>query len=239
MSRAVEAFEHADFPWGAVTIVLVLAVLFGALARLGAQPLRLEVYGEIEHADVAAMTETMAPLLRQGFFGLRERELEESLRNMPWVRKSDSELLWPNRLAVHLVEHRVVARMEAGGVLVDGGEVIDASVAGDLPVVRSTPSRTADIASVLKLVQSACPGCQISRLELRPGDQLHLSLQWQENPVDVELGRPKWEPALRRLTEHALPELGGRLADVALIDLRHRHAYAVRWRNKTQQESLS
>lgn len=239
MSRTVDAIEHADFPWGAVSVLVVLAVLFGGLARLGGQPLQLEVYGNVRYADMDQMTETMHPLLQQGFFGLRKQQLNEALRQIPWIRESEAELLWPNRLALRLVEHQVVARMESGGVLVDGGDVIDQEVEGHWPVVQSTVNRRADVVDVLTLVATACPQCTLSRLELRPGDQLRLSLLWQQNPIEVELGRPSWEPALNRLTNHALPELGDRLAEVALIDLRHRHAYAVRWRELNEKERHS
>ena len=240
MTRAASQWETtaAEFPWGAAAIIVVLAVLFGGLARLGAQPLRLELYGSLQHTDVAALSATLEPLLQEGFFAADAEAIAQAIEGQGWVRDMESERLWPNRLAVRVQEHVPLALVETGGVLMADGSVIDSPFDAALPRVRSTPQRLKEIAGVMQLVAERCADCELQRLELREGNQLRLTLAWDGQAVDVELGRPDWAAALRRLTEHALPELRSQLPQVAVIDMRHRHAYAVRWR-PSQQENHS
>lgn len=234
MSRhdsAADARVPMDVPWGAMLMLVVLAVLFGGLARLGAQPLSLELYGALEYTRMADLDAAVQPALQEGFFSVESQAIQTAVGQLPWVATVRTERLWPDRLAMHVKEHTPVAQLADGGVLTAAGSKLDVPTPEDLalPVVRSHPSRLADMVVVLREMAAGCAGCRVERLILRPGNQLALHLNWDGQSVAVELGRPDWERALHRLTTHALPVLRPRLADVRSIDMRHRHAYAVQW----------
>ncbi len=222
----------AEFPWGGVSILVVLAILFGGLARLGAQPLRLELYGDLKRTDSAAVAAQLRPALEKGFFAASTQQINRNLEALPWVAGAEAEFLWPDRLALRITEHRPLAAVENGGVLTAAGTVISAAVSDTLPVVRGTQRRAKDIADVLRMVKEACDDCVVQGLEMRGGNQLRLQLAWAGHVIRVELGRPDWREALTRLTTHALPELRPQLDRVQTIDMRYRHAYAVRWNNE-------
>lgn len=219
----------AEFPWGGVSILIVLAILFGGLARLGAQPLRLELYGDLQRTDAGFVAAQLQPALQGGFFAVSSTEVQEQLRGVPWVESAQAEFLWPDRVALHIQEHTPLAAIDGGGVLTEAGTIIAVDAPDSLPVVRGTQRRTQDIAEVLRLVQDACADCAVRGLEMRGGQQLRLQLTWAEHELRVELGRPDWRDAMERLTTYALPALRERLASVDTIDMRHRHAFAVRW----------
>ncbi len=231
--------QAAEFPWGGVSILVVLAILFGGLARLGAQPLRLELYGDLQRTANGAIAAQLRPVLEKGFFAASADEIQADLQALPWVAQAQAEFLWPDRLALRVREHRPLAAIENGGVLTDAGTVIATTTSEPLPVVRGTQHRAKDIAEVLQLVKEACAACAVRGLELRAGNQLSLQLAWEGHAMRVELGRPDWRDALERLTAHALPELQPRLQQVETIDLRYRHAYAVRWNEEGNMEQQS
>lgn len=231
MSVANEVLSDsvAEFPWGGVSILIVLAILFGGLARLGAQPLQLELYGDLQRSEAGAITAELRPALQAGFFAASSAEVRAQLAEVPWVEAAQTEFLWPDRLALHITEHTPLAAIEGGGVITKAGTIIDVPAPGGLPIVRGTQHRTQDIAEVLRLVQEACADCAVRGLEIRGGQQLRLQLTWADHALRVELGRPDWRDAMARLTNHALPALREQLARVETIDMRYRHAYAVRW----------
>lgn len=230
-----------EFPWGAAAFILILAILFGGLARLSNEPLRVELYGQFQQIAAPDIHAALKPIVSGGFFGTSRPAVREELNALPWVRSVDLEILWPNRLAVRLVEHQPVAAMASGGVLVEGGSVVPVDVPGELtlPLVKAEGARLPEVAGVLGEVREACAGCRIDGLVLRAGNQLRLDLRWEGQPIQVELGRPDWRVALARLTEQALPMLRNRLNAVEAIDMRHRHAFAVRWLESTEGELKS
>ncbi len=238
-ANAQPAVPATEFPWGGVSILLVLAVLLGGLARLGAQPLRLELYGDLQRTQNGAIAAQLRPVLEKGFFTASAREVLSELEALPWIAGAQAEFLWPDRLALWVQEHRPLAAIESGGVLTDAGTVIATTTTDTLPVVRGKQHRAKDIAEVLQLVKEACAACVVRGLELRAGNQLSLQLAWSGHVMRVELGRPDWRNALERLTTHALPALQPRLAQVETIDLRYRHAFAVRWSEEVSMEQQS
>lgn len=227
---SVAQTEVARFPWGAAAIVVLLAVLIGGLVRQGAEPLRLELYGDFTRSGAPAIADALEQARQGGFFATSAAQVEAALDTLPWVAGADIEFLWPDRLALRLREHAPLANLAAGGVLSRQGTVLAVPALPALPTVSATPGRLDEIAALLREVGGACAGCAVHGLTLRAGNQLALSLGWAPaQRVDVELGRPDWAPALRRLTESALPALRPELSRVAAIDLRYRHAFAVRW----------
>ncbi len=229
----------AEFPWGGVSILVVLAILFGGLARLGAQPLRLELYGDLQRTEGGAIAAQLRPVLEKGFFAASSDQIHDELATLPWVADTQAEFLWPDRLALRVQEHQPIALIESGGVLTEDGTIIAATAKDALPVVRGTQHRAKDIAEVLRLVKEACGDCALQGLEMRGGNQLQLQLSWAGHAVLVELGRPDWRDALERLTTYALPVLQPQLARVKAIDMRYRHAYAVRWNKEGNMENQS
>lgn len=231
--------EFTDFPWGAAAILLLLAVLLGGLARLGAQPLRIELYGDYGRTGAPAIAERLDALRAQGFFGLRHAEVQQALADLPWLEGVETEFLWPDRLALALRERQPLANLVDGGVLAADGRVLPVEPLPSLPQVRAAAYRLGEIAALMQEISSHCAGCQIAALDLRAGNQLAVQLAWDGRPIAIELGRPDWAAALKRLTAQALPALRPELDKVAAIDLRHRHSFAVRWVEAPSTEDLS
>nr|MBV6629244.1 FtsQ-type POTRA domain-containing protein [Oceanococcus sp. HetDA_MAG_MS8] len=227
---------NQEFPWGLAVLLMLLALLLLGLARLGAQPLQLELYGELERTPASQLHQALLPELQRGFFAARPEEVAAIAQSLPWVATTQQEYLWPNRLALAVEEHEPVANLRSGGVLLrDGSSIAQPAVAG-LPMVAAAPQRRDRVAAALRYVRERCAPCEVQAMTLHPGQQLGLTLGWDTATIAVELGRPDWDQALERLVQLALPALQPELDRVAAIDLRHRHAFAVRWRDAEPEE---
>lgn len=227
---------NQEFPWGLAVLLMLLALLLLGLARLGAQPLRLELYGELERTSAAELHQALLPELQRGFFAARPEQVAAIAQALPWVAQAEQEYLWPNRLALAIQEHQPVANLQGGGVLLRDGSSIAQPPVPALPMVSAAPERRSRVAAALRYVRERCAQCEVRAMTLHPGQQLGLTLNWGNASIAVELGRPDWDQALERLVQLALPSLQDDLDRVAAIDLRHRHAFAVRWRTDVPED---
>ncbi len=221
---------------------LLLAGLVGfALAEVGARPLTVELYGELEHVDPRGVQALVEPYLRAGFFSLDPDLLELRLAELPWVRSADVERLWPDRIAVRIKAHEPLARWGDAAVLTRAG-VLVASAYPPVPgveVVRidAGPADAARVARDLPRVQTILRRAEagLRGWELSPAGDLRLSLELDGFSVVAELGREDLADRVQRLAEVALPVLRPRIRTVTHIDLRYRNGFAVGWQRPEKE----
>jgi cell division protein FtsQ len=233
-----------------VAVLAVVAVLWAAHRPVFAVR-AIQVEGDLAHNNALTIRANAAPKLVGNFFTMDLAAGRRAFESVPWVRQAVVRRVWPNRLRVHLEEHRAVAlwasaaSSDAGDAEPDKlvnsyGEVFEANL-GDvedeaLPTLRGPDGSSQHMLTMFGRLQSqlAPLEARIETLELSGRGSWRVAL---DNGSEVELGRGSDDEVLARTKVFidTLPDVKRVYAQHPLLyaDLRHNEGYAVRLKGIT------
>jgi cell division protein FtsQ len=226
----------ADLLFAAGAAMLLAAFAVWVL-RMPFAPIRaVEFDAPLVHVQATDIEEALQGRLRGNFLSLSLDGVRSALETVPWVRHAAVRRVWPDRLVVHLEEHRPLARWgESGSEWVnDRGEVF------------AGPATRADLAPLPQLMGPAGTAPELLRryaemrallspLQRRPvrvalSARLALSLQLDDG-MRIELGREQARlPAQARLQRFVgiYPQtVAGRVPMPRTVDLRYPNGFAL------------
>jgi cell division protein FtsQ len=229
---------------GAIGAVAIAAAAVIWLTHLRAFAVKsIHIDGDLAHNSVLTIRANAMPKLAGNFFTLDLVAGRRAFESVPWVRQAIVQRVWPNRLAVHLEEHRAVALWidaargdEAADKLVNSyGEVFEANL-GDveddaLPTLRGPDGTSAQMLAMLARLQPEFTpmNVHVETLSLSGRGSWQVEL---DSGAALELGRGSDDEVVARTRRFVatLPELRQRYQQHPLLsaDLRHRDGYAVR-----------
>jgi cell division protein FtsQ len=232
----------------AVFVLAALALCAAALlwlARLPAFAVRsIRLDGDVARNSVSTIRANAAPKLAGSFFTIDLGRSRAAFESVPWVRRAVVSRVWPDRLAVHLEEHRASALWvsdDGNDKLVNSfGEVFEANV-GDvedeaLPRLQGPPGSAAQMLALYHRLQPVL--AKVGR-----GDLAELTLSgrgsWRaelESGAVIELGRGSDDEVLARTERfvRTVAQVTGQYQrPLESADLRHTDGYAVRLRGVT------
>ena len=222
---------------------LVAVVLLWAAHRPVFALREIRVDGDLAHNSALTIRANAAPKLAGNFFTLDLAAGRRAFESVPWVRQAIVRRVWPNRLRVHLEEHRPAALWvssasgdEASDRMVNSfGEVFEANP-GDveddaLPTLRGPEGSSAHMLAMLGRLRPefANMDAHIDTLALSGRGSWKVGL---DTGAEVELGRGSDDEVIARTGSFVatLPEVRNRYQQHPLLyaDLRHNDGYAVR-----------
>lgn len=179
----------------------------------------------------ADIRETLARLPNlKGYFGQNIQEIEQVLRQIPWVKDVVVRKMYPDRLGIGLVEYRPVAVWNELNFLSDQGIVFSLPKgrfeAKGLPILSGPDS---EAKKALEAWAKITQDLKVRNLELK---SLALDNRgaWEitlSNDVVLKLGRGDWLPKIDRFIllfpQIEVPQ--GKRLDY--VDLRYEHGAAV------------
>ncbi len=231
----------------ALALLGVIALCGVAMVWFVRQPMfairAISIDGDVSRNSVPTIRANAAPNLAGNFLTINLASARRAFESVPWVRKAVVSRVWPNRLAVHLEEHRPVALWASDSanekLVNDHGEVFEANT-GDvdddqLPTLEGPDDSSADVLAMWKQL-----GPVFAPLNTRVA-ALTLSARgsWQaqlSNGAVIELGRGSTEDVLARTRVFvaSVPDVTAQYhRTLAHADLRHNQGYAVRLRGIT------
>ena len=224
-------------------LVLVAAALLW-LARspwLNIRAIQLE--GELDRNSVATIRANATPRLHGNLLAIDLERARAAFEAVPWVRQATLRRVWPDRLAVQLVEHRPVALWQGDDgnarLVNDRGEVFEANV-GDveddkLPEFSGPEGSAAQMLSLYRRLEPlfALHTMQPVALQLSGRGSWSLEL---DSGATVRLGRGSEDELAERSERflRSVSQVTERFQrDLEYADLRHADGYAVRLRGIT------
>jgi cell division protein FtsQ len=245
-----------------VLFALLGLVLVGGLllwlARAQTFALRgVQLKGDLLRTNVPALRHTVAPRLQGNFFSVNLQEVRSAFETVPWVRRAVVRRVWPDRLDVHLEEHRPAALWMGNDstasndrLVNDHGEVFEANasevddpVAAQAAAAAGTPTASlptlagpeGSAAPMLALYRRLAPLLagmeqEIETLELTNRGSWRAELR---STAVIELGRGTEDEIVARTTQfvQTVAEATEKWrAPLEVADLRHTDGYAVRLR---------
>ena len=230
-----------------VLTVALLALAVLAVNRMLHRPLfalrAISVEGDVTRNSVSTIRANAMPKLAGNFFSVDLGAARRAFESVPWVRQAVVRRVWPNRLRVHLEEHRPVAvwndEAAADRLVNSFGEVFEANL-GDieddsLPVLAGPAGSSVRALAVLQRLQPVLAriDARIDRLELSGRGSWRAEL---DSGAEIELGRGSDDELLARSERFVatLAQVTQRFQrPLEYADLRHHDGYAVRLKGIT------
>lgn len=141
---------------------------------------RLE--GDFEHVSAEQVRAVAAPLVRNGFFGLRLRDVQSAVEALPWIKAAGVRKVWPDTVVIRIEEHVPMVRWIEGQLISDTGEVFELPPGAQiqtLPALEGPADRADQMVQFFRTAQEVLAGTGLSMA------RVHLS---RRGAWTVELG---------------------------------------------------
>ncbi|MBS0447993.1 MAG: cell division protein FtsQ/DivIB [Proteobacteria bacterium] len=238
--RLMNATANVLMALGVAGLVAMAAVWLARQPIFALKGVLIE--GDVARNSISTIRANAAPHLSGTFLTLDLATARRAFESVPWVREAQVRRVWPNRIAVKLVEYQPVALWghDADKLVDRHGDVFEANI-GDveddnLPTLDgpdgSAPHMLA-MRALLAPVFEPLGGGRIDTLELSGRGSWHATL---DNGAEIEIGRGtddevvarsrRFVGTLTQVTSHFQRPLES-------ADLRHRDGYAVRLKGIT------
>lgn len=220
-------------------LLLLCGVLFGyflyrTVVQLEYFAVRhVDVYGEVQHLNQEALAEAIAGV-RGNFITVDLASAKARLEEVPWVRQAALERSFPNRLSVHVEEHRPLARWRAGGLVNSFGELFAGSIETPLPLFDGPKDAVAEIKARYDTLVGPLTEIGLSAVGLvvSPRKAWRVRLN---NGLTLELGREKIDERLKTFFT-AYPSTIAAFGDNnRTIDLRYSNGFAIKLSKRDEQ----
>jgi len=228
-------------------VLLLLGLLAAALQWLWHAPTLnirvIQLEGDLQHNSVATIRANAMPRLAGNILSIDLERSRAAFESVPWVRQAMLRRIWPDRLAVRLVEHQPVALWQGE----DGnerlvnvqGEVFEANV-GDvedqnLPQLSGPEGSSAQMLALYRRLVPLFTGRRMEPVAL----QLSGRGSWRvelDTGATLVLGRGSEDELVERSERflRTVSQITERYQrDLEHADLRHADGYAVRLRGIT------
>ncbi len=244
--RAKKKQTQVQFAWRDVcdmmVIVLLLSVIVYFSHYMRNNHLNIPVWPQIKTVQVSGVLHvtdrvTFENIIQKhtagGFFHVQMGLLEEELTGLPWVYRASVQRLWPNTLAVKVIEQHPIARWGDSGLMNAYGEVFFPSTTepyASFPMLFGEEIRSKDLATVFEnsLKQLQPLGLQLRGLFEDERQSKHLVLS---NGLVLAIGDGNVVKKIARFITAYQQYLSPYLSEVEKIDLRYTNGLAVEWKN--------
>lgn len=218
ISNALIAFSVLAVLSGAVWYAVHLPGLFPLHSvRLDAPPQR------VVPEDVLKVVRSE---VNGNLFTVDIERLRQSLERLSWVRSVSIRREFPDRLAVQMEEHQILARWNGDALVNTHGEVFSAYSEETLPAFIGQEGDSYEITQRYGEFgqQLAALNLKVAQIALTPRHawQLHLS-----NGMVLELGREEMEQRLARFVSVYPYSLAAMEGSVRYVDLRYRNGFSL------------
>ena len=224
-----------------LTIITLLAFLFMRwMMDPATLPIRsVRVEGEFRQLAPDLLRSSVINVVRDGFFKVDVALIQRVLHTNPWVAGVTVRRVWPDGLVVQVLEKQAIARWGDAGLVSPDAELFIPD-AGTIPTYLPRffgPENTHSLILNRYL--------QIDEILDKQGlqvDGVTLDQRWSwsfrlEDGPEVLLGRREVTSRIERFSAIAATELGEKLHEIDVIDMRYTNGIAIRWK-KLQAEKI-
>ena len=195
----------------------------------------VEVYGDLRYADLARLRELLAEQAVGGFFRVDIARIRHSLESQPWIRRASVRRVWPDTLRAEVVEQVPVARWGEEAAVNSFHEVFSPprdSIPTELPHWQGPAGSQKELAERYRDMSAllAPLGLRVMDLALDERRAWQLKL---DNGIDLRLGRKRELQRLESFVRIYPAVLAAQTKRIAVVDLRYKNGFAVRWRPST------
>ena len=230
---------------------LIIAVMFTALlvwtgfylfnpATLPIKQVRIE--GEFRHLSTSSLQDLVRPRVTGGFFNIDVSAVRNTLLTEPWVRDVSVHRVWPDSLQVFVTEQVAVARWKDAGLLNRSSQLFipeRTSFPSGLPVLDGPEGSQSMMLDKYFYLQKQLEPLAIQVSIVRLNERRAWMFESGEGLL-VVIGRKDFDERVTRFVELIPANLGAKIQDAEMIDMRYPNGFSVRWKQdvtEIQKES--
>ena len=228
--------------WTGSSLLLFFALLWGLGDQLWQwldRPVEAVVIeGQAQHLDRQQLARTIAAGLESTLLQVDLPEVQQLVKEHPWVRVAAVKIDWPGTLIVSIEEEVPVARWGERGLLNHQGDIFWPELkeqyrslprlSGPSPDTNRVMSQFHDFNQMLRPV-----GLHVVSLDLEARGAWSMTL---DNQIKVVVGREAVNERLQRFLDLYQLRLSEQADEIEQIDIRYTHGVAVKWRVKPDHE---
>ncbi len=223
--------------WMGLFLLLLLSLVAWAI-HTALDPRRVpvgavRVEGEFQYLSRARLEQVITGQLQEGFFLVDLDSVREAVASLPWVKAVTVRRVWPDRLHVRVVERRVAARWDGGGLVDEDGEPFSPAqqhLPEDLPVLAGPEgSQVLLLGSYREFSRWLAPLSPVRHASMDARRSWRLELA---DGTRLVLGRQPAEARLRRFARVFPAVQADQGSRAEQVDLRYPNGFAVRWSEK-------
>jgi cell division protein FtsQ len=226
-----------------LSIVLIAGLGGWGVTRLldpTTMPVRLvSVDGEIKHLDRQGLEQTVAQAVSGNFFTVDLMRIRNQIEQLPWIESASVRRVWPDTLALKVVEQVPLAYWGKDAMVNHQGEVFRPK---QLPRLQGLVTLTGEDQSAQRVTQGylkmqtllQTAGLDLKRLwvDARQSWQIETT-----EGLQLDLGRKDVMPRLSRFVQ-LYPFLKGQAESVLeRVDLRYTNGFSVYWQASAEQQA--
>ncbi len=223
-----------------ISLSLPLMIVAGGLGGLviwSKEPQRfplkdVAVEGELKSLSEQDIKALVLPFLSKGFFWVDVEDVQESVRELPWIEGLEVRRVWPDRLSVHVREKVAQARWGTTGVLSTAGDIFypEASTIPEaLPYFEGPDKQAREVLrQYFALLELLGPlGLRVQSLSVSKEGSWQAAL---DNGIKVILGKTALNERMHRFALAYQSQLQKQSTQIAYVDLRYPNGLAVGWK---------
>lgn len=224
--------------------LLLFGIVYLATRLLSVKsfPVRVvEVGGQFRYVNQKVLKRRITPLIKGNFFTIDIKAIHDAVSTVGWVGKVSITRVWPDRLRIHIVEDRPLARLQQRRLITRSGKTVTVRTLKPfayLPVFRAPgnyyPVMVKKYLAIRKTLGSA--GMRISRVTVTPRRAWRLLLR---NGVKIRLGRDRVVFRADRLARAYSAILKKKVGDIQAIDMRYTNGFAVKWKSSKKTKNYA
>lgn len=220
-------------------VVLLPPLLIAAMAGLlvAAQSLldrpvdKLQLEGAFQRVTPIQVEAAVAPALDFGFISSDLDEIRRLVSTLDWVDEVEVARVWPDTLAVRILEHQAAARWGETGLLNTHGELFTDKSRyefPELPRLAGPNGVESLVASQYMALRGRLAEANLT-LNALSMDERGAWLLELSTGQEVRLGRHELAQRFDRFFEVAVPALSPEMHRVEYVDLRYTNGFSVGW----------
>lgn len=215
----------------AVALAMLLWSLLGPLVNRPVSSVRVDgQLTRLKPTDIALAADADLDLR---LFDADLEDLRQRVEALPWVASARVSRIWPDTLAVRVVERSPYARWGEGRMIDSNSQIFapDADeIPADLPLLSAPPGHEAEAAAVYEQLRLRLAGSAFAPAGLA----LDARGEWRMSTatgIELRLGQGDPRERLALIFGSVSATLASQLDRVAYVDLRYSNGFSVGWKD--------
>jgi cell division protein FtsQ len=193
---------------------------------------QIQALGTFNHINEDMLRQVVAKTVRGGYFTVNVDEVQHAVKAIPWVAQDSVRRVWPDTLAISVIEQQTQAEWAKGGLVNQQGVLFFPArntYPKGLPVFDGPTGTERNLTEVYQMAKTIIVPLQLQIQEIHMDSRRAISLKLN-NGIEVILGREGTRTRLERFARVYRKLLAQRANDIARVDLRYSNGLAIGWR---------
>ena len=230
----------SSYSWFGFMLFVILLVMgltgFRYLMQATSFPIKqINIQGEFTYLDESFLHELARESVNGGFFSLNVDAIRKHMQSEAWVDTIMVRRIWPDTLAINVLEQKPIARWNSVSMLNHHGKVFTpdlSTIPNNLPSVTAPEGSEQLILEQLKLIQEQVASIGISLTAIHLSERRAWKLSFDQ--LEVLLGKTNFEKRMQRFIKLVPVALNGDYRNISLIDLRYTNGFSINHKDSKQ-----